>query len=75
MANRTDAASKRPGRRGGHEVLWPPLYTVKWSMEHVPVVFFTDRRHSEQPGVGLTGCCETPPIAEAEVRFEREGVF
>ena len=41
-------------------------------------VFFTERRHSEHSGVGLTGCprvgltgcCETPPIAQAEVRFE-----
>ena len=30
--------------------------------------FFTEGRHSEQSGVGLTGCYETPLIAQAEVR-------
>ena len=30
--------------------------------------FFTERRHSEQSGVGLTGSYETPRIAQAEVR-------
>ena len=39
-------------------------------MKRVPIVFFTERRHSEQSEVGLTGCYETPPIAQAEVRFE-----
>ena len=29
--------------------------------------FFTERRHSEQSGVGLTGSYETPRIAQAEV--------
>ena len=33
-------------------------------------MFFTERRHSEQSEVGLTGCYETPQIAQAEVRFE-----
>ena len=30
--------------------------------------FFTERRHSERSGVGLTGSYETPRIAQAEVR-------
>ena len=30
--------------------------------------FFTERRHSEQSGVGLTGSYETPRIAQAEVQ-------
>ena len=30
--------------------------------------FFTERSHSEQSAVGLTGSYELPPIAQAEVR-------
>ena len=30
--------------------------------------FFTERRHSERSGLGLTGSYETPRIAQAEVR-------
>ena len=73
MANRTDAVERskaNSGKRCDHEILWPPLYTVKWTREHIPIVFFTERHHSEQSGVGLTGSYETPGIAQAEVRFE-----
>ena len=73
MANRRDAVERskaNSGRRCDHEILWPPLYTVKWTREHIPIVFFTERHHSEQSGVGLTGSYETPRIAQAEVRFE-----
>ena len=56
--------------REGDEILWPPLYTVKWTREHIPIVFFTERHHSERSGVGLTGAYETPRIAQAEFRFE-----
>ena len=60
--------SKEPGRRGGHEILWHLLYTVKWMKERVPIVFFTERSHSEQSHLGLTGSCETGGIALSEVR-------
>ena len=43
---------------------------VNLSTKGLGNTFFTERRHSEQSGVGLTGCYETPPIAQAEVRFE-----
>ena len=72
VANRTDAVERskaNTGRRCDHEILWPPLYTVKWTREYVPIAFFTERRHSEQSALGLTGCYETP-IGQAEVRFE-----
>ena len=73
MVNRTDAVERslevKPIREGD-EILWPPLYTVKWTREHIPIVFFTERHHSERSGVGLTGAYETPRIAQAEVRFE-----
>ena len=63
-------ALKETWRLGEHEILWPPLYTVKWSRKHVPIAFFTERRHSELSAVGLTESYETPPIALAEVLFE-----
>ena len=47
------------------EILWPPLYTVKWTREHIPIVFFTERHHSEQSALGLTGSYETGRIAQA----------
>ena len=59
--------SKDPGRRG---ILWPPLYTVKWTREHIPIVFFTERHHSDRSALGLTGSYETGRIDQAEVREE-----
>ena len=56
---------KDPGRRG---ILWPPLYTVKWIREHIPIVFFTERHHSDRSALGLTGSYETWLIDQAEVR-------
>ena len=56
--------SKDPGRRG---ILWPPLYTVKWTREHIPIVFFTERHHSDRSALGLTGSYETGRIDQAEV--------
>ena len=70
MANRTDAIERskaNSGKRCDQEILWPPLYTVKWTREHISIVFFTERHHSERSAVGLTGSYETPPIAQAEV--------
>ena len=49
-------------------ILWPPLYTVKWTREHFPIMFFTARRHSDRSAVGLTGSYETLQIDQAEVR-------
>ena len=40
------------------------------STEGLGNTIFTERRHSEQSGVGLTGSYETPRIGQAEVRFE-----
>ena len=70
MAIRTDAVERskaNSGRRCDHEILWPPLDTVKWTREHIPIVFFTERQHSEQSALGLTGSYETGRIDQAEV--------
>ena len=67
VANRTDAvehSKANTGRRCDHEILWPPLYKVKWTIEHIPIVFFTERRHSERFPLGLTGSYETGGIAQ-----------
>ena len=69
MANRTDAVDRskaNTGRRCDHEILWPPLYTVKWTREHVPIVFFTIL---SDPPCALQDP-ETGGIVQAEVRFE-----
>ena len=69
MANRTDAVDRskaNTGRRCDHEILWPPPDTVKWTREHVPIVFFTIL---SDPPCALQDP-ETGGIVQAEVRFE-----
>ena len=68
MANRTDAVERNKVNPGQARDAWPPLYTVKWTREHFPIMFFTEGRHSDRSAVGLTGSYETLQIDQAEVR-------